>query len=61
MLAQTPIYLYFVIKGLQIYPLLGAMMVIWVMLATTILWKRFSQDVVPNFIHGVSSLWHRKY
>jgi hypothetical protein len=57
MLAQTPIYLYFILIGLRDYPTLGYLMVIWVMLATTILWRRFSQEVVPHFIQGMKSLW----
>ncbi len=61
MLAQSPIYLYFILTGLQDYPKLGALMVVWVLLATAILWKRFSQDVVPNFIRGVGSLRHRRH
>lgn len=61
MLAQTPIYLYFILVGLRFYPALGYLMVIWVLLVTTILWRRFSQEVVPNFIKGMKSLWHQKH
>lgn len=61
MLAQTPVYLYFVLIGLRDYPTLGYMMVLWVMLALAILWRRFSQDVVPNFLKGMKSLWTHKH
>jgi hypothetical protein len=61
MLAQTPIYLYFVLIGLRDYPSLGYLMVIWVLLALAILWRRFSQDVVPNFLKGMKSLWTDKH
>jgi hypothetical protein len=61
MLAQTPIYLCFILIGLRDYPLLGSLMVIWVMLTTAILWRRFSQEVVPHFIEGMKSLWTHKH
>ena len=61
MLAQTPIYLYFVLIGLREYPTLGYLMVIWVLLALAILWRRFSQEVVPTFIEGMKSLWSHKH
>lgn len=61
MLAQAPVYLYFIVIGLQYYPLPGVMMVVWVVLATMILWKRFSQEVVPNFIHGIKGMWSHRH
>ena len=61
MLAQTPIYLFFILIGLRGYPTLGYLMVIWVMVALAILWRRFSQEVVPNFIEGMKSLWTHKH
>lgn len=60
MLAQTPIYLYFILISLRDYPALGYLMVIWVILATAILWRRFSREVVPTFINGMKSLWNHK-
>jgi len=61
MLAQTPIYLYFILIGLRDYPTLGYLMVIWVLLALTILRQRFFQDVVPTFIKSMKSLWSHKH
>lgn len=61
MLAQTPIYLVFVLIGLRDYPPLGTLMVVWVLTALAILWRRFSQDVVPHFIEGMKSLWTHKH
>jgi hypothetical protein len=61
MLAQTPIYLYFVMIGLRDYPTLGFLMVTWVVLATAILWRRFSKEVVPTFIDRMKSLWIHKH
>ena len=61
MLAQTPIYLYFVVVGLRDHPALGLLMVMWVLTALAILWRRFSQEVVPTFIEGMKSLWSHKH
>ena len=56
MLAQTPIYLWFIITSLQAIPESGYWLVIWVLIALTINWKRFSQDIVPKFISGIASM-----
>lgn len=56
MLAQTPIYLWFIITALKILPTMGYWMVIWVAVALTINWRRFSRDIVPKFISGISSM-----
>lgn len=61
MLAQTPIYLYFILIGLRDHPTLGYLMVIWVLLALTFHWQRFSHDVVPNFLRGMKSLGSHKH
>ena len=61
MLAQTPIYLYFVLIGLRDYPSLGYLMVFFVLLVLVFHWRRFSQDVVPNFLKGVKSLWINRH
>lgn len=56
MLAQTPIYLWFIIVTLRVVPQSGIWLVIWVLIALTINWKRFSQDIVPKFLHGIASM-----
>jgi hypothetical protein len=61
MLAQTPIYLYFVLIGLRDYPSLGYLMMFFVLLVLAFHWQRFSQDVVPNFLKGMKSLWPHKH
>jgi len=58
MLAQTPIYLWFIVIAMQIIPKSGVWMVIWVLVALTINWKRFSRDIVPKFISEVGSMLH---
>ena len=56
MFAQTPIYLWFIIVTLRTAPELGNWLVIWVLIALAINWKRFSKDIVPKFISGVASM-----
>ena len=56
MLAQTPIYLWFVLTTLRVIPESGYWLVIWVLIALTINWKRFSQDIVPKFISEVGAM-----
>jgi len=56
MFAQTPIYLWFIITTLRVIPDSGYWLVIWVLIALTINWKRFSQDIVPKFISGITSM-----
>jgi len=56
MLAQTPIYLWFIVTALRVIPESGTWMVIWVLIALAINWKRFSQDIVPKFISGIASM-----
>lgn len=58
MLAQTPIYLYFTLIALQTFPAGGTWLVIWVLTALAINWRRFSRDIVPNFLRGMRSLWN---
>jgi len=56
MLAQTPIYLWFIVTTLRVIPESGYWLVVWVLIALTINWKRFSQDIVPKFISGIASM-----
>ncbi len=56
MLAQAPIYLWFILVTLQVMPERGYWLVAWVLIATAINWRRFSKDIVPKFISGVASM-----
>ena len=56
MLMQTPIYLWFILTTLRILPQSGQWMVIWVLVALTINWRRFSREIVPKFISGIGSM-----
>lgn len=58
MLAQAPIYLWFIVTSLRVIPASGYWLVIWVLIALAINWKRFSQDIVPKFISGIASMLH---
>ena len=57
MLAQAPIYLWFILTVLRIIPESGTWLVIWVLIALMINWRRFSQEIVPKFINGMLSIW----
>jgi hypothetical protein len=56
MLMQAPIYLWFIMTTLRVLPESGLWMVVWVIIATAINWRRFSKDIVPKFISGVGSM-----
>ena len=58
MLVQAPIYLYFIVTALRFVPELGSWLVIWVLVATGINWRRFTREIVPKFIHGIRSMWN---
>ncbi len=57
MLAQAPIYLTFILLALWLVPDRGYLLAAWVLTATAINWRRFSQQIVPKFIEGMKSLW----
>lgn len=56
MLAQTPIYLWFIVVAVQLRPELGRWLILWVLVALAINWRRFSKDTVPTFIRVVGSM-----
>lgn len=60
MLLQAPIYLWFILNVMRRIPELGNWLLIWVLLALTINWRRFSQDMVPKFIDAMRSIWCRR-
>ena len=61
MFAQTPIYLWFIIVTLRVAPEMGNWLIIWVLVALTINWKRFSRDIVPTFISGIVSMLRSRH
>ncbi|MEW6285324.1 MAG: hypothetical protein AB1509_03775 [Chloroflexota bacterium] len=61
MLVQAPIYLWLILTALRLIPEMGNWLVLWVLIATAINWRRFSKEIVPNFINGVISLWRQRH
>ena len=61
MLAQTPIYLWFILTARQLHPELGWWMIVWVLVALAINWQRFSKEIVPTFIHAMISMGRRRH
>jgi len=57
MLIQAPIYLCFILTALDMIPETGRWLVIWVIVATAINWRRFTKQVIPQFLEGMRSLW----
>jgi hypothetical protein len=58
MLMQAPIYLWFMVTALRLVPNLGKWLIVWVLAATAINWRRFSREIVPKFIEGMRSIWN---
>ena len=61
MLLQAPIYLWFILVAVHLVPELGNWLVIWVLVALAINWRRFSQEIVPKFIAGIRSIWRDRH
>lgn len=56
MLIQLPIYLDLILIALRIIPQSGTWLVVWVLIATIINWRRFTHQIVPQFIAGMRSI-----
>ena len=56
MLLQAPIYLYFILIAVRLVPESGNWLVIWVLVAVAINWRRFTHEIIPKFISGMRSL-----
>lgn len=56
MLLQAPIYLWFILIAVRLVPAVGNWLIIWVLIALALNWRRFSRDIVPKFIRGVRDL-----
>jgi hypothetical protein len=61
MLLQAPIYLYFILIAVRLIPASGSWLVIWVLVALVINWRRFSHDIVPKFIDGMRSMFSGRH
>jgi hypothetical protein len=58
MLMQAPIYLWFMLTAWRLVPDLGKWLVVWVLAAIAINWRRFSREIVPKFVDGMRGIWH---
>ena len=56
MLIQLPIYLDLIMNALRLIPQIGIWLVVWVLVATAINWRRFTHEIVPQFIAGMRSI-----
>ncbi len=56
MLIQLPIYLDLILNALRITPQSGIWLIVWVLVATVINWRRFTHEIVPQFIAGMRSI-----
>jgi hypothetical protein len=59
MLIQAPIYLWLILTALRLIPETGLWLVLWVLAATFLNWRRFSRQIVPQFVSGMLSLWRK--
>jgi hypothetical protein len=53
MLAQAPVYGWFILTAIRHAPLAGWSLVAWILVAVVVTWPRFPQEVVPGFLRGL--------
>lgn len=53
MLAQAPIYGWFIWVALRESPAAGPWLVVWIVAAVVLTWPRFPHEVVPGFLAGM--------
>jgi len=56
MLAQAPVYAWFIGTAVRHAPLVGWSLVAWILAALIITWPRFPREIVPGFLGGLRSL-----
>lgn len=56
MLAQAPVYAWFIVTALHHAPLVGWALVGWILAALLLTWPRFPREIVPGFLGGLRSL-----
>lgn len=57
MLFQAPIYAWFIYVSMKFAPVAGWVLIAWVMAALVLTWPKFPEEVVPDFINGVKTLF----
>ena len=60
MLFQAPIYFYLIIISMKLIPETGRWIIIWISVILMLNWKKFSTEIVPNFISGFIELWSHR-
>ena len=60
MLAQAPVYAWFVVTAVRYAPLVGWSLVAWILIALVVTWPRFPREIVPGFLDGLRSLVQRR-
>jgi len=53
MLAQAPIYAWFIRVALRDAPATGPWLIAWILAAIVVTWPRFPREVVPGFLAGM--------
>ncbi len=61
MLAQAPIYAWFIWVAIREAPAVGAWLPAWIVTAIVITWPRFPNQVVPGFLGGMRQVWARRH
>ncbi len=56
MLFQAPIYLWLIVVAMRDAPQAGWWLIAWIVTAVVITWPRFPQEVVPDFLAGMSKV-----
>jgi hypothetical protein len=53
MLFQAPIYAWFIYVALRQVPVLGGLMILWILCAVLVTWPKFPNVIVPGFLAGM--------
>lgn len=61
MLAQAPIYGWFIWVAVWEAPAVGRWLLAWIVAAVVITWPRFPSEVVPDFLGGMRQVWERRH
>ena len=59
MLAQAPIYAWFIWVALRDVPATGLWIVVWILAAIVVTWPKFPKEVIPGFLSGMQQVWRR--
>lgn len=59
MLAQAPVYLFFIWVAMIEAPDLGYWLIVYPVVITAITWPRFPQEVIPDFLNGMKNVGER--